>query len=151
LGPQVTRAASLILPLFVFGCARATLSKSDGAASEVRLAEEQRFAAMTKQDMTALDTLLDEDLTYVHSTGELQSKPAFIALLKSRKLVYESITPSDVRVRAYDGIAVATGRSQMQLRATSGEMSFRIRFTEVYIRRGGRWLLTAWESARLAS
>jgi ketosteroid isomerase-like protein len=148
--PQVTRA-SLLLPVFIVGCARATLSNSDGAASEVRLAEEQRFAAMTKQDMTALDTLLDEDLTYVHSTGELQSKAAFIALLKSRKLVYESIAPSEVQVRAYDGIAVATGRSQMQVRAASGEMSFGIRFTEVYIRRGGRWLLTAWESVRLPS
>jgi hypothetical protein len=35
------------------------------AEQEVRTAEQQRFGAMMNQNVAALDTLLDDDLTYV--------------------------------------------------------------------------------------
>jgi ketosteroid isomerase-like protein len=120
------------------------------AESEVRVAERERFEAMLKQDAAALDTLLDVDLTCVHTGGDLQSKAQFVELVRSRKLVYESIEPSDVRVRVHDGLALATGRSRMRVRTATGASSFGIQFTEVYVRRGGRWLLTAWEATRIA-
>ncbi len=120
------------------------------AVSEVHLAEQQRFEAMMSQDVAALDTLLDDELTYVHTGGDLQSRPQFIDMIKKQTLVYESIAPSRVRVRVYDGLALATGRSQMRVRDASGVSTFGIRFTEVYVRRGGRWLLTAWEATRLS-
>jgi hypothetical protein len=119
------------------------------AESEVRLAERQRFDAMMHQDVAALDTLLDDELTYVHTGGELQSRQQFINMIRNRTLVYESIAPSDVHVRVYDGLALATGRSQQRVRNASGVQSFGIRFIEVYVRRDGRWLLTAWEATRL--
>jgi hypothetical protein len=119
------------------------------AVSEVHFAERQRFEAMMGQDVAALDTLLDDELTYVHTGGDLQSRPQFIDMIKKQTLVYESIAPSQVRVRVYDGLALATGRSQMRVRDASGVSTFEIRFTEVYVRRGGRWLLTAWEATRL--
>jgi hypothetical protein len=118
---------------------------------EIRAAERQRFQAMMMQDVGALDTLLDEELTYVHTGGELDSKSEFLDLIRSRRLVYESISPSDVQVRVRDGVAIATGLSQMRVRSATGVSSFGIRFTEVYVRRGGRWLLTAWEATRLTA
>lgn len=105
---------------------------------------------MLKQDAPALETLLDADLTYVHTGGELESKAQFVELIRSKKLIYESIEPSDVLVRVHDGLALVTGRSRMRVRSATGTSSFGIRFTEVYVRRGGRWLLTAWEATRLA-
>jgi hypothetical protein len=114
----------------------------------VRLAERQRFEAMMKQDVAALDTLLDDELDYVHTGGDLQSRQQFIDMIKKQTLVYESIAPSEVRVRVYDGLALATGRSQMRVRSTAGIWTFGIRFTEVYVRRDGHWLLTAWEATR---
>jgi hypothetical protein len=104
---------------------------------------------MLKQDVTALDTLLDADLTYVHTGGDLETKAQFVELIRSKQLIYESIAPSEVRVRVHDGFALATGRSQMRVRNATGVSSFGIRFTEVYVRRGRRWLLTAWEATKL--
>jgi Domain of unknown function (DUF4440) len=114
----------------------------------VRLAERQRFEAMMKQDVASLDTLLDDELDYIHTGGDLQSRQQFIDMIGKQTLVYESIAPSGVRVRVYEGLALATGRAQMRVRAGSGVSTFDIRFTEVYVRRGGRWLLTAWEATR---
>jgi hypothetical protein len=147
----VRRLGRLLLLLFLYGCAThgnrmiARLS----AESAVRLAERQRFEAMTNQDVAALDTLLDDELEYVHSGGNLESRQQFIDAIRKRTLVYESIAPSEVRVRVYDGLALAMGRSAMRVRTATGVASFDIRFTEVYVRREGHWLLTAWESTRL--
>jgi len=150
--PLLVRSASRLLPL-VFACActppasRAIARLT--AESEVRLAQHQRFEAMMKQDVAALDTLLDDEMDYVHTGGDLQSRQQFIDMIKKQTLVYESIAPSEVRVRVYDGLALATGRSQMRVRSAAGISTFGIRFTEVYVRRDGQWLLTAWEATRL--
>jgi hypothetical protein len=142
------RLLRLLFLIFVFGCAphQNRLIARITAESEVRLAERQRFEAMTKQDVAALDTLLDDELDYVHSGGNLQSRQQFIDMIGKRTLVYESIEPSQVRVHVYDDLALAMGRSEMRVRTATGVSSFAVRFTEVYVRREGHWLLTAWES-----
>lgn len=138
--------------ILVFACACATNASRQvarlTAESEVRLAERQRFDAMMKQDVAALDTLLDDELDYVHAGGGLQSRTQFLDMIRKQTLVYESIAPSEVRVRVYDGLALATGRSRMRVRSASGVSSLDARFTEVYVRRGGQWLLTAWEATQ---
>jgi len=121
------------------------------AESEVRQAQRQRFEAMTRQDVVALDTLLDDEMNYVSTSADLQSKPQFIGMIRKQTVVYESIAPVAVKVRVYDGLALATGRAQMRVRSAAGVSSFGIRFTEVYLRRDGQWLLTAWEATRVSS
>jgi hypothetical protein len=149
---KLVRSASRSL-LLVFACACAPHTSRMiarlTAESEVRLAQRQRFEAMMKQDVAALDTLLDDELDYVHVGGDLESRQQFLDMIKKRTLVYESIAPSEVRVRVYNGLALAMGRSQMRVRNAAGVSSFEIRFTELYVRRGGQWLLTAWQSTRL--
>jgi len=120
------------------------------AESEIRLAEHERFEAMVNQNLTSLDTLLDDGLTY-HSGGVVQTRQQFMNTIRKQQLVYESITPSSVKVHVYDGLALATGRSEMRVRNSAGLNSYAIRFTEVYIRRDGHWLLTAWQTKKLAS
>ena len=150
--PALPSAARLALLVLVCACARPSsraLARIT-AESEVRLAEHERCEAMKAQDITSLDTLLDDGLTY-HSGGVVQTRQQFMNSIRKQQLVYESITPSSVKVRVYDGLAVATGRSQMVVRNSAGVSSFTVRFTEVYIRRDGQWLLTAWKTKRLAS
>jgi hypothetical protein len=61
-----------------------------------------------------------------------------------------SIAPVAV-VKVYDGLALATGRSQMRVRNSAGLSNYTVKFTEVYIRRDGHWLLTAWQTKRIVS
>ncbi len=155
-------AAAIALVLILGGCARPTIwrlsmrspttSRSMArlvAESEVRIAERQRFEAMMKRDMVALDTLLDEDLTYVAGKGSIQSRKEFIDAIKKQSTVYDSIAAHDVRVRVYHGLALATGRVDQHVRNSKGASRSTVRFTEIYVRREGRWLLTAWEAKRV--
>jgi hypothetical protein len=145
------RVLRLALMIAALGCSARTRNYAIDRITgerEVRAVEQQRFDAMAKQDVAVLDSLLDEDLSYVHTDGEMQSKNEFIELIRSRRLIYESIEPSEVHVRVYSGAAIATGLSQMRVRSATGVSSFRIRFTETYVHKGGRWLLAAWQATR---
>jgi len=121
------------------------------AENEVRVAESQRFEAMRRRDVVALDTLLDEELTYVPGKGSIQSRKEFLDGIKKRSTVYDSIAAHDVRVRVFHGLALATGRADQHMRNSKGASQFTVRFTEVYVRREGRWLLSAWEARRLVA
>jgi ketosteroid isomerase-like protein len=148
------RVSPLALIVFALGCGARTPSHAIGrivAEHDVRTVEQQRFDAMVKQDVAALDTLLDEDVTYVHTDGEMQSKDEFIEMIRSRRLIYESIEPSDLHVRVYDAAAIVTGLSQMRVRSATGVSSFGIRFIETYVRNGSRWLLAAWQATRVST
>lgn len=148
------RAAPLLaVAIFQAGCARPSrraLARIT-AESEVRGAERARFDAMMNHDVAALDTLLADDLSYVHAGSSLQTRSQFLSAIKKQELIYESIMPSNVKIRVYDGLALATGRTDMRVRNSAGLNRFAVRFTEVYVRRDGHWVLAAWEARRLAS
>ena len=75
------------------------IASSQTADAAVRKAEADRFAAMLKGDLAALDTLLAADLTYTHGDGRVVDKAAFIADLKSGDFKYVSIDPENLQVR----------------------------------------------------
>ncbi len=159
------RPASAILLLAVLGgCARPSILRLSMrghtpskamerlvAESEVRVVEQRRFEAMMNRDVVALDTLLDDELTYVPGKGSIQSRKEFLDAIKKRSTVYDSIAAHDVRVRVYHGLALATGRAEQHVRDSKGASKITVRFTEIYVRREGRWLLSAWEAKRVAS
>jgi hypothetical protein len=123
---------------------------SGGPAEAVKALERLRFEAMVKGDTGTLERVLGEDLTYTHSTGAVDSKAHFIDILKSGKLRYLALTPSEVEVRMVgEAAAVVTGRIEAKVMSDGQEHSFPARFLSVYARRHGHWLLVAWQSTRL--
>ena len=124
-------------------------AQSDG--DDVRAAQAERFAAMIEADVDMLASLLAAELVYTHTTATVETKSEFLASVGSGEISYESIRPHDVEVRVYDEAAVAAGRSDMRVRVDGRVLEFTIRFLETYVRREGRWQLTAWQSTRLPS
>jgi len=86
----------------------------------VESAQRERIDAMMRQDVKSLDMMLDDDFTYAHIGGDLQTRPQFLNTIKKEQLVYESIAPTAVRVRVYDGLALVTGREDMRVRNSAG-------------------------------
>jgi len=119
------------------------------AEQEIDEIETRRFKAMTDQDTAALDRILSEDLTYIHSSARVDTKTQFISSIRSGELKYLSIVPSDLRVRVYIKTAVVTGRAAIKVEIRGQPMALELRFTDTYVLQGGRWQMVAWESTRI--
>src|SRR5437764_7992792 len=89
---------------------------SQDPLGDVRQFQAKRFAAMTHRDIDGVAALLGEDLTYTHSSGDTETKAAFVETLRSGRIVYEQLEPADVAVRMYEQTALVTGRSTMRAR-----------------------------------
>jgi uncharacterized protein (TIGR02246 family) len=116
----------------------------------IKAVDRQRFDAMVEGDATLLERILDEDLTYTHTTGVVDTKATFLASIRAGTLRYLAIQVDGVEVRIYaDAAAVVTGRIDMRVALAGKEAAFTARFTSVYAKRRDRWLLVAWQSTRL--
>ncbi|MCC6317370.1 MAG: nuclear transport factor 2 family protein [Gemmatimonadaceae bacterium] len=106
------------------------------------------FEADFKADRTALDTLLADDLSYGRSSGALHTKAQVLALVgASGPFALDYSTPDSLVARAYDDAGVVTGRLTVKL--TAQPAPYTLRFTETWVRRGGRWQLVAFQATRL--
>jgi ketosteroid isomerase-like protein len=129
------------------GAAAASAASKDEA--DVRRAEAERFAAMVKADVTALDKLLAPDLTYTHGDARVIDKTAFIADFKSGAFQYVSIEPNDMKVRVFGDTAIVTGGAAMRIIQNGTPASIKIRYTDVHVKHGGVWQMAAWEATRV--
>jgi ketosteroid isomerase-like protein len=118
---------------------------------EIRELETQRFRAMERVDVAALNRILSDDLIYTHANGLQQTKAELIGVLGSGDMKYESITPGDdIRVRIYNQAAVVTGRASIKIRAHGEEQTFKLCYLDVYVKQDSRWQMVAWQSSRVA-
>ena len=115
----------------------------------VELVEEARCAAMIANDVTALRALLADDATWVHSSGTLDGRDAFIAKIESGESRYLMIDRSETAVRLYDDAAVASGIATMSVLANGEPRSLRNRYTNIWMTREKRPLLISAQSTKL--
>ena len=73
----------------------------NGTIEQVQQAEQQRFAALTAQDLAALDPLLADELLYCHSNGQVENKQQFLETIRSGRIRYESIDVHEFQARLY--------------------------------------------------
>ena len=66
--------------------------------SQVRELEEQRYRAMLSADLATLDRLLDDALTYTHSSGVIDTKASYMAGVRDKVWEYKNIARENERV-----------------------------------------------------
>jgi ketosteroid isomerase-like protein len=98
-----------------------------------------------KGDVAWFERNLAENFSGVSSrTGKLTTKADEIADIKNRKDVFTSVAASDMQVRVEGDTGVVTGVYHMKGRDEKGQpVDRRIRYTDVYVKRDGRWLALA--------
>ena len=125
------------------------MTQNNDTEQQVLDLENRRFQAMVDADIAALESIFADDLSYTHSTAALDTKESFIGSLSSGALKYESMTPSNMQVRDYGGTAVVTGNADVRVVTGGQQIGFSLRFTDVVVRRDGRWQVVAWHATRL--
>lgn len=137
---------------------RAVFSVAIAACTPLALAADAALAARDASwnalrqfaDIAGLDKLLDKDFVLVHSDGKVQYKTDYIEDLKSRTRVNGQIENRDVIIREYSDMAVVNGVSVQSAVSNGKPWSGKFRFTRVWIKRDGAWVLVSSHSSRIA-
>jgi ketosteroid isomerase-like protein len=111
--------------------------------------DKQRMDAMCKQDIAMLNALLADDLVYTHSSARLDTKQSLIAGITSGSTVYTAIEPSDVKAQDCGDAVILTGVARIRVMSNGKPNQFGVRFTDIYVNKGGQWQMAAWQSTRL--
>lgn len=137
--------------LFASTAAAAALALAAGPVDPGIAAAEKAWAEATKKaDPDALGKILAEDLTYTHSTGSTDTKKQYIDNLVSGAAKYEVIDYEEMTARMY-GKTTAVLNAQVKLTTVNKgtRNNAHLKFTHVWVKQGGRWLLAAHQSTRL--
>ncbi len=139
-----------LLTLFLLGFA--LLARAQSADEQaVVTAEKQRFAAQVSRDYDALGQLLADDLVYTHSNGNTDNKQAYIQSIRDGKSVYEQIDVTEQKVRLYGDVAFINGVCLIKLTTNGASTNLKLKYTDAYARRNGKWQLITWQSLRLTN
>ncbi len=120
-----------------------------GNAETVIELDKKRMDAMAQKDIAALNEMLADDLIYTHSSARLDTKRSLIEAMQSGSTVYTAVVPSEVKAQESEDAVVLTGVARICVNSGGNAMNFGVRFTDVYVNRGGRWQMVAWQSTKL--
>jgi uncharacterized protein (TIGR02246 family) len=126
----------------LLGAAAAGQTPSDATA----IADlEQRLAkAWVTRDRAAIDAILAPDWSVTDVAGRVMTKPQVLQeILGSTDVRIESMVIDEVKVRLFGDTAVATGRTRATGSDRGKTSSVVLRFTDVFVRREGRWQAVA--------
>jgi ketosteroid isomerase-like protein len=112
--------------------------------------DRKRMSAMAEKDVATLRAVLADDLIYTHSSARLDTKQSLIGAMESGATVYTAVEPSEVKAQDCGDAVILTGKARIGVTSNGKPLSFSVRFTDVYVNRGGQWQMVAWQSTRLA-
>jgi uncharacterized protein (TIGR02246 family) len=119
------------------------------AETTIRQLEKDWDAALVRGDQTTIDRIMAEDCLLVSSTGELMTKGQADADRRTHtKISASTITQINVRVFGDTAIVIGTNleTSTYDGHSTSGQY----RWTDVFMKRSGRWRVVSAQSTSMS-
>ena len=143
---MTTRLLSMTL---VLTAALAAPARSQDAASDVLKRDDARIAAQLKADVAALEDTFADGATYTHSSSVAETKKDFIEGIRTGRLKYKSYDRKEAAVALYGDTAVVTGKAFLVVVREGADADVRVQFTNVWVKRAGKWRMVSWHSTRL--
>jgi ketosteroid isomerase-like protein len=102
--------------------------------------EQQLARAWVDRDRAAIDGILAVEWSVTDGAGRILTKQQVMTeTFSSDDRRIDRMVVDDVKVRLYGDVAVATGRTQAEGSYRGTSASVVLRFTDVFVRRDGRW------------
>ena len=106
--------------------------------------EQQLAKAWVNRDRATIDAILAADWSVTDAAGRSLTKQQVMQeSFESDDRKIEAMAVDDVKVRTFGDTAVATGRTRATGSYRGTSASVVLRFTDVFVRRDGRWQAVA--------
>jgi ketosteroid isomerase-like protein len=122
---------------------------ADLQRQEVIALEKEAAHAVLLGDATFFRRVYSDDFSGVLSRGEIVDKTSFIAAVQAPRITYESFTASDVKVRLYRDLAVATSTWSMRAVLKGQKVSSQMRVMHVYMYGSGGYHVVSGQATLL--
>ena len=120
------------------------MSDSTNTAADQAILQIERdiMAAIRNKDATTLGPMLGDDFIYRTHFGAEADKTEFLKSIASFPVEILGIRGEELKVNVYGEAAVLTGVQIAEARAPEGQPEeSAVAFTDVFVRREGRWLM----------
>ena len=144
--------ASLLAVLAVVALTPAlALAQAPGPAEkELTDLENHWGEATVKGDVQALERLYTDEYLAIDPAGATFTKAEDIANVKSGNFKLATFKLDDVKVRVHGEVAVVTGRNTIKAMYMGKDISGAYRFTDVFVKRAGRWQVLTTQGTAVA-
>jgi ketosteroid isomerase-like protein len=115
----------------------------------VLAAEDRRYQAMQDADLTTLDELFADELSYAHSSGARDTKSQYVEKVRSGYYVYRLIDHPVERVEVVGDTAIVVGRMTADLEVQDTPKTIDNLALAVWTRASGDWRLLAYAPTSL--
>lgn len=106
-------------------------------------------AAIAPLDSVALDSLIASDVRMINAGDQVFHKTDIVRFLRTNGGAIARVVDDSILVRRYGDVALMTLRESVTIRANGKESTGRLRITEIWFRRGGRWQAVGGQSTAL--
>jgi ketosteroid isomerase-like protein len=116
---------------------------------QIQALDREWAQACVQADVGKLDQMLNDDLTYTHSSGQKQTKAEFVATVREGKTRYRSIEFQQSSARIYGNAAVTNNDVRVNLTVDGRDVSVHARFLHVWVKQNGHWRLAAHQGTKI--
>lgn len=117
-------------------------STNTAAAQAILQIERDIMAAIRNKNASTLEPMLGDDFIYRTHFGAEADKTEFLKSIASFPVEILGIRGEELKVNVYGETAILTGVQIAEARAPEGEPEeSAVAFTDVFVRREGRWLM----------
>lgn len=140
------RVLLIILSMLTCSGFAQTLSRQEQFILDL---SKKKFDWLIQKQYDSLENVLDDKIQYIHSSGWVQYKKEVIEDTKSGKLNYQKAMVKESAVRLYCTTAIVTGLGTFEGITEGKPFTLELRYTEVYIKAGKRWMLASRHANRM--
>jgi ketosteroid isomerase-like protein len=125
--------------------------ESDADIQKAILAvDNERYDAMQKKDMAALDRLHADGLVFINTKGRMLNKAEYMEEIRSGNLKFLSVETDDYKFCLYGDTVIMSGRAKSVVEYHGVANKRPRRFTSVFIKMQGQWRLVAHQATLIA-
>lgn len=121
---------------------------SSTTVQELERIEQQLATTWKAGDCAGWGAMLAPEWSVIHINAAVISKAEALEMCKAPRAPLEEAKMDDLSIRAFGDAAVVTGRTTVTTGGANPN-TLSLRFTDVFVRRAGRWQVVASHATRL--